>query len=68
MKVEVTASVVYVCNLKEKDAEMVRDYAEHENCSLRDAVADLYADGVIDLYYDSTEADLCTESIDDAEE
>lgn len=68
MKVEVTASVQYICYLTDEDAEMVREYAENENCSLRDAVADLYADGVINLYYDSNETDFSTESIDSAEE
>lgn len=68
MKVEVTASVQYVCYLRDEDAERVREYAEHEDCSLREAVADLYADGVIDLYYESNESDFSTESIDSAEE
>ena len=68
MTVETTATVRYACYLTDEDAEMVREYAENENCSLRDAVADLYADGVINLYYDSDETDFSTESIDSAEE
>lgn len=68
MKVLTTATVEYACRLKEKDEEMVRKYAEQEECSLRQAVADLYADGVIDLYFDSWDTDFSTESIDGVEE
>lgn len=67
MEVRTTATVEYICRLKDEDAETVREYAEHEKCSLRQAVADLYADGVIDLYYDSWDTDFSTESIDSVE-
>jgi hypothetical protein len=68
MRITTTATVQYVCYLKDEDAEIVRQYAENEGCSLREAVSDLYADGVIDLYYESSESDFSTESIDSAEE
>jgi hypothetical protein len=68
MEVRTTAIVEYICRLKDEDAEMVREYAEHEKCSLRQAVADLYADGVIDLYYDSWDTDFSTEAIIEVEE
>lgn len=68
MTVTTTATVQYVCYLRDEDAEKVREYAERENCSLRQAVADLYADGEIDLYYDSSDIDCTTERIDSAEE
>lgn len=68
MIVTTIATVQYICFLKDEDAEMVREYAENENCSLRDAVTDLYADGVINLYYESNETDFSTESIISAEE
>lgn len=68
MIVTTTATVEYVCYLRDEDAEKVREYAEREECSLREAVADLYADGEIDLYYESNKSDFNTESIDSAEE
>ena len=68
MKVEVTASVQYACYLSIEDEEMVRQYAENENCSFEEAVRNLYSDGVINLYYNSTESDFSTESIDSVEE
>lgn len=68
MTVTTTATVQYVCYLRDEDAEKVREYAEQEGCSLRRAVADLYADGEIDLYYDSNDIDFTTEHIDSAEE
>lgn len=68
MKVRTTATVEYVCYLNDEDAGKVQKYAEREDCSLRRAVADLYADGEIDLYYDSSESDFSTESIDSVEE
>lgn len=68
MIVTTTATVQYVCYLKDEDAEKVREYAEREECSLRRAVNDLYADGEIDLYYESNDIDFTTESIDSVEE
>lgn len=63
MEVRTTATVKYICHLKDRDAKVVQMYAEYEGCSLREAVVDLYADGVIDLYYDSHETDFATEAI-----
>lgn len=68
MTVTVTASVQYACYLSMEDEEMVREYADAENCTFKEAVANLYADGVINLYYNSTESDFSTESIDNVEE
>lgn len=68
MIVRTTATVQYVCYLRNEDAEMVREYAERENCSLEQAVTALYDGGDIDLYYDSNDADFSTESIDCVEE
>ena len=68
MTVQTTATVEYLCRLRDEDAEMVRKYAEHEKCSLREAVDILYADGTINLYYDSWDIDFSTESIDSVEE
>lgn len=68
MKVRTTATVEYVCYLRDEDAEKAREYAEREDCTLRQAVSDLYCEGEIDLYYDSSESDFSTESIDSVEE
>ena len=66
IEVETTATVTYVCNLNDKDTKKVCDYANKQGLTLREAVADLYADGEIDLYDNSTESDFSTESIDSA--
>ena len=68
MIVRTTATVEYVCYLTDKDTEMVLKYADAEGCTLKEAVANLYSDGVIDLYYNSEDADFSTESIDSVEE
>jgi hypothetical protein len=68
MIVTTTATVEYVCYLSDEDAEKVREYAEREGCSLREAVADLYAGGEISLYDECAERDFTTEHIDDVEE
>lgn len=68
MKVRTTTTVEYVCYLRDEDAEKVIQYADAEECTLKEAVANLYADGVIDLYYDSSDVDFSTESIDSVEE
>lgn len=66
IKVETTATVNYACWLSEEDSQKVIDYADENGLELREAVAELYADGKIDLYDDSTESDFSTESIDTA--
>ena len=68
MIVRTTATVEYVCYLKDEDAEKVIQYADAEGCTLKEAVTTLYDDGDIDLYYDSNDADFSTESIDSVEE
>lgn len=68
MTVEVTASVQYTCYLSMEDEEKVLQYAEDEDCSLEEAVFGLYSRGEINLYYNSTESDFSTESIDSVEE
>jgi hypothetical protein len=66
IEVETTATVTYVCNLSEEDTKRVCDYAIEQGLTLREAVAELYAVGKIDLYDNSTESDFSTESIDRA--
>ena len=67
MIVTTTATAQYVCYLRDEDAEVVREYADAEGCTLKEAVTNLYSDGVIDLYYDSSDTDFSTESIDSVE-
>lgn len=68
MIVRTTATVEYVCYLRDEDAEKVIQYADAEGCTLKEAVTTLYDGGDIDLYYDSSDADFSTESIDSVEE
>lgn len=68
MIVRTTATVQYVCYLRDEDAEKVIHYADAEGCTLKEAVTTLYDGGDIDLYYDSSDADFSTESIDCVEE
>ena len=66
IEVETTATVTYVCNLNEEDTKKVCDYANEQGLTLKEAVAELYSNGEIDLYDNSTESDFSTESIDSA--
>ena len=68
MKVTTTATVQYTCFLNEAKARKVKAYAEENDCTLENAVVELYYDGILDLYDDSTESDFTTESIDQVEE
>ena len=66
IEVETTATVTYTCHLNEEDTKKVCNYANKQGLTLRKAVAELYDDGEIDLYDNSTESDFSTESIDSA--
>jgi hypothetical protein len=66
--VEVTASVMYTCELTAEDEEKVKAFAEENDVELTSAVAELYAIGEIDLYRNSVESDFSTKRIDDAYE
>ena len=68
MNVTVTATVQYTCFLNEAKARKVKAYAEENNCTLEEAVRELYYDDELDLYDNSTESDFTTESIDQVEE
>ena len=70
LKLFVTLNHGYECRLDQEDEAKVREYAEKENCSLEDAVEDLW-DSEITAMWDSTLADenLCTiDVIEDNEE
>lgn len=64
LTVETTATVTYACFLTEEDSEKVINYADENELELTEAVAELYSSSEINLYYDSTESDFSTESID----
>lgn len=66
--VEVTASVMYTCELTAEDEEKVKAYAEENDVTLPFAVDELYSVGEINLYKNSVESDFHTETIDGAYE
>ena len=66
--VEVTASVMYTCELTEEDEEKVKAFAEENDVDLEFAVWELYSASEINLYKNSVESDFSTESIDSAYE
>lgn len=68
IKVQVTASVLYTCELTAEDEEKVKAFAEETNTDLEVAVWELYSVREIDLYKNSVESDFNTESINEAYE
>lgn len=71
MNVEVTARVLYTCVLSEEDGKKVKErarelaapYREDEKEYYAQAAEELYHEGIIDLYADSTESDFSTEGV-----
>ena len=66
--VEVTASVLYTCELTAEDEEKVKVFAEENDVELASAVWELYSVGEINLYKNSVESDFSTERIESAYE
>jgi hypothetical protein len=66
--VEVTASVMYTCELTAEDEEKVKAFAKENDVELATAVWELYSGSEINLYKNSVESDFSTERIDDAYE
>lgn len=66
MNVQVTATVEYNCWLDEDKAKQVIEYAKENDCTLEEAVWELYTycDTNFNLYEAGTESDFSTESID----
>lgn len=65
MIVTTTATVQYACSLTDEEEQKILEYVEaHPDMSLTDAVDELWQQGEIDLYRESTETDFSTESID----
>ena len=60
----VEATVTYACRLSEEDEQKVHDYIGDSDMSLDDAVIELYNEGKIDLYKNSTESDFSTNYIE----
>ncbi len=59
----VEATVTYACWLSEEDEQKVLDYIGDTDLSIEDAVMELYCEGKINLYKDSTESDFSTNYI-----
>ena len=68
MIITTIATVQYACHLTDKEAEMVRAKAEEFNGDMIGAVWELYTEGKINLYRNSTESDFSTESIVEVED
>lgn len=73
--VEVTARVLYTCPLSEEDGKKVKErarelaapYSEDEKEYKEyyaQAAEELYNEGIIELYADSTESDFSTEGVE----
>lgn len=59
----VEATVTYACWLSEEDEQKVLDYIGDTDLSVADAVMELYCEGKINLYKESTESDFSTNYI-----
>jgi hypothetical protein len=59
----VEATVTYACRLSEEDEQKVYDYIGDTDLSVDDAIMELYDDGKIDLYKNSSESDFFTNCI-----
>lgn len=66
--VEVTAEVLYTCELTAEDEEKVKAFAEENDVDLEVAVWELYSVGAINLYKNSVESDFSTERVEAAYE
>lgn len=70
MKVMVRASVLYCCELDGKDQQIVEtamELEENQDRTIEDIVMELYSNGEIDLYAESSECDFDTEEIENVE-
>ena len=61
--VMVEATVTYACKLSAEEEKKIREYSEDNYLDIEDAVRELYAEGEIDLYKNSTESDFSTNCI-----
>ena len=66
--VMVEATVTYACRLSKAEEQRVREYIGDTDLSIEDAVIELYNEGEIDLYKNSTESDFSTNYITDVSE
>ena len=63
MIVMTETTVQYACQLSAEDEQKVREYAEQNNTTLKEAVGVLYDDCAINLYADCWESDFGTNEI-----
>jgi hypothetical protein len=68
MKLIATATVTYTCEISEEEVQKIINYAEEEEMPLSNAAWNLYQQGEIHLYDNSTESDFSTEDIEVEEE
>ena len=68
MIITTEATVQYACYLTEEEAEKVRAKAEELDGDMIKAVWELYQNGEINLYRESTECDFSTEAIIEVQE
>ena len=66
--VMVEATVSYACRLNAEEEKKIREYSENNYLDIEEAVLELYNEGEIDLYKDSTESDFSTNCIEDVYE
>lgn len=64
----VEATVTYACRLSKEDEKKIREYIGDTDLSIDDAVIELYNEGKIDLYKNSTESDFSTNYIEEVYE
>lgn len=62
--VMVEATVTYACRLSEEEEQKIRERIGDTDLAIEDAVIELYNEGEIDLYKNSTESDFSTNYID----
>ena len=61
----VEATVTYACWLSEEDEQKIRNRIGDTDLSTEDAIMELYDEGKINLYKNSTESDFSTNYITD---
>ena len=62
----VKAEVTYRCYMSEKDSQLIRDYAEENELSLKDAANEIF--GELSIYDEFDEIESMTTDIEEVEE
>ena len=63
----VEATVTYACWLSKEDEQKVEEYIGDTDLSMEDAIIELYNEGKINLYKNSTESDFSTNYVTSVE-